>query len=87
VISELWVPKQFLGTDQSYHQAPPQEIIDLLKQAPYQAAFANQSLNVPEDYYFSHLTLTQMLNSGEKHLSRTRLTKLLRNTACSCSDA
>lgn len=57
---------QFIGTDQSYHTAPPQPIIDLLNQPEYQAVFAKKSQDLPQDYAFNHLTLTQMLNFGEE---------------------
>eukprot|EP00891_Asterochloris_glomerata_P004302 jgi/Astpho2/4302/Aster-x1214 len=55
---------QFVGTDQSHHQAPPQAVLDLLDQPLYQNAFANSSLDLPQGYFFSHLSITDQLNAG-----------------------
>ena len=56
---------QFVGTDQSHHQAPPQAVLDLLDQPLYQEAFANSTLDLPQSYFFSHLSITNQLNAGE----------------------
>ena len=62
-IELCWV--QFLGTFQSFHQAPPQAVVDLLNQPDYQAALLSQGGNFPQDFLFSHLTLTEQLDAGE----------------------
>ena len=62
---EPWVLLQFVGTDQSHHQAPPQAVLDLLYQPLYQTAFANSTLDLPQGYLFSHLSIINQLNAGE----------------------
>ncbi len=56
---------QIIGTFQSYHQAPPQAVFNLLKSAPYQANFVAQAENIPQRYSFTHPTLTQQLQAGD----------------------
>ena len=56
---------QFVGTDQSHHQAPPQAVLDLLDLPLYQNAFANSTLDLPQGHVFSHLSITNQLNAGE----------------------
>ena len=66
-LSRPWL-LQFVGTDQSHHQAPPQAVLDLLDQPLYQNAFANSTLDLPQGYFFSHLSITNQLNAGESVL-------------------
>lgn len=61
--SLLYNQVQFIGTFQSAHVAPPEPIIDLLNTAPYQASFSG-SANVPQSYFFSHLTISEQLAAG-----------------------
>ena len=56
---------QIVGTFQSYHQAPVPAVFNLLNSPAYQANFIAQSVNIPNQYAFSHPTITQQLENGK----------------------
>lgn len=69
---------QIVGTFQSYHQAPVPAVFDLLNSPPYQANFA-QKVNIPDQYAFSHPTVTQQLENGR---SMRDLTSVMHCVIC-----
>ena len=46
-------------------KAPPQAVLDLLDQPLYQNAFATSTLDLPQGYFFSHLSINSQLNTSE----------------------